>query len=126
MAQQLIQNSESGLDVRNALNGMFTEIYGLLSGQQPIKIQGASGNLSQAILANTYVVDMQIRPLSGTPTLRVGLTPNGQEIMVDTVINDAQPVVIQLYFSTAGLLYFTWTSGIGQVNIRINIISNYN
>lgn len=126
MAQQLIENSESGLDVRNALNSMFTEIYGLLSGQQPIKIQGASANFSQAILANTYIVDMQVRPLSGTPTLRVGLTPNGQEIMDDTVINAAQAVVIQLYFANAGLLYFTWTSGSGQVNIRINIISNYN
>lgn len=126
MAQQNISDSESGLNVRNALNSMFAELYANIV--QPIRILGASGNTIQPILANTMVVQLQIRALTGSsPTIRIGLTPNGQEILDDTVVNTVgQFVSIDQYFSGAGNIYFTWTTGSGSVNVRIDVINNYN
>lgn len=124
MAQSLIQDNESGLDVRTALNNMFTELYGNIV--QPIKILSASANVIQAIAANTMVVSIFIRPLSGAATLRIGTSPNGEQIMSDTLISIPTPIQVQQYFDGAGNLYFTWTSGASTVNIRIDVINNYN
>lgn len=126
MAQQIISDSESGLSARNALNSMFAELYAAIV--QPIRILGAGGNTIQPILANTMVVQLQIRALTGSfPTVRIGTTPNGQDILDDTVINAAGYLVsVQQYFSGAGNLYFTWTTGSGTVNVRIDVINNFN
>lgn len=128
MAQQIILNGESGLDVRNALNDMFAELYGLVLGYTPIKLTNVIANTIQAIPGNTLVAQIALIATSGTPTIRIGTTPNGIEIMDDTVIDgtDQQLLQVQEYFLTAGNLYITFTSGSGALNIRIDVIYNYN
>lgn len=124
MSQQIILNGESGLNVRNALNQMFAELYASLN--PPILITDASTTFSQAIIANTMVLSIFLTTLSGTPTIRIGTSLNGEEILPDTEIDTYQLVSAQQYFLASGALYFTWTGGIGEVNVRIDAINNYN
>ena len=49
--------------------------------------------------------------------------------MVDQVIDNTYPnypVQAQQYFATAGTLYFTFSGTAGVINIRIDVINNYN
>lgn len=126
MGLQYIANLESGLNVRNALNSMFFELYGTIN--PPFKYANANQNFSQAISANVMVTTISITDISASPTLRIGTTPNGQEILSDLAITNTIIVTAQQYFLTAGTVYFTWTSGnfSGIVNIRMDVINNYN
>jgi hypothetical protein len=126
MSQKLISNGEQGLDVRNAINENFAELYSIASGNLPIRILNATGNFIQAIPANAFVQGLSIKLLSGAPNIRIGTSPNGEEIMPDTVITGSQLILVQQIFDSAGSLYFTWTSGSGGVNIRIDVITDYN
>lgn len=125
MAQVIINNGDTGLLTRDNLNNMFTDLYSGIF--PPIKIPGMSANYNQAIGANTMVTAINIKPVTGGPiTLRIGLTPNGQEILADTVIATPQPVNVTQEFDSSGTLYFTFTSGTGTLNIRIDVINNFN
>lgn len=126
MGLQYIDNSESGLNVRNALNEMFFELYGTIN--PPFKYVNANQNFSQAISANVLVTTITITNISSSPTLRIGITPNGQEILGDIAITNTIIVTAQQYFLSTGIIYFTWTSGnfSGIVNIRMDVINNYN
>jgi hypothetical protein len=126
MGLQYIANLEPGLNVRNALNSMFTELYGTIN--PPFKYIDANQNFSQSISANVMVTNISITNISASPTLRIGITPNGQEILSDTVITNFILVNAQQYFLASGTVYFTWTSGnfTGIVNIRMDVINNYN
>lgn len=119
--QQIINNGESGLEVRNALNDNFTELYSSLI--IPIKLT-VTGNQTQAISQNTFITTISLTPSGGTPTLDIGTTNGGGEILPSMPITSFTPIVVQLYFPTAGILYFN-LSGVGSVNVRIDYIPNY-
>lgn len=121
MAQITIINGESGLSVRNALNGMFGELYGAIV--QPLKQIGISSNVQQAIPVNTYVNGAFISTVSGNPTVRIGTTPNGQDICPDVQPGSLQPVLVQQYFSGGVTLYITISGG--TVNIRFDVIQQF-
>ena len=123
MAQVTIKNGDSGLTVRNNLNAMFTELYSNLP--TSIKIEAVSSNDDALIAPNTYIGTFSLINTAGTPTIRIGTTPNGTDIMPDTLINGLQVVDLQKYFQTATTLYITFTGTAGTVNIRINILPNY-
>lgn len=122
MAQQLITvdvtNGEQAADI---INGNFTELYNSLT--VPIKLKNVQANTQQAIAANTKVLTIDISGTAGSPTLRIGTTPNGIEIMDDTEIGNSQPVNVDLYFPDAGTIYFTLSGG--TVSIRIAVILNF-
>jgi len=127
MAQQIISDGESGLASRNAINANFTELYAI--NNVAIKQPGITGNLNQTIDANTFVQFITIFPVAGTPVIRIGTTPNGVDLMDDTLIDNSQsyyPVQVQQYFLATGTIYFTFTSGSGTIDIRIDILKDYN
>lgn len=126
MGQQYILIGISGETALEVINGNFTELYGTLN--PPFKYKLANQSFAQAISANVMVTTISITNISSSPTLRIGITPNGQEILGDIAITNTIIVTAQQYFLTAGIIYFTWTSGnfSGIVNIRMDVINNYN
>lgn len=120
--QTTINNNDTGLVVRTALNNMFTELYGNIS--VPKKLTNVAGNTTYLIVANTFVSSIEATSIGGTPTLRIGTTANGTEMLEDTVIGAFQNVRTDQYFTASQLLYFTVT-GAGTLNIRIDQINNY-
>ncbi len=123
MALQVIENGESGLAVRSALNGMFAELYAALAPTTPVIIIDMNGNTIVDVSAGTLITNIYLVQQAGTVTLRIGITPNGQEILSDTVINGFQPIQAQQYFQADGTLYFTFSSGSGMVNAYIFYIN---
>ena len=123
MPKQTINNGENALAVRTALNNMFTELYAAVAPTAPEIILNMAGNTSVTVGAGTLLNNIYITPQTGTVVLRIGITPNGQEILEDTEIDIFQPVITQEYFKTAGTLYFTFTSGIGMLNAYVFYIS---
>jgi hypothetical protein len=123
MAQIIINDGDSGLTVRNELNAMFAELYGAIL--LPIKLPGVTGNTTQAIAANTYVSKISIMPLAGTATIRIGTTPNGFDIMQDTLISGFQPVLVQEDYAVNTTIYITFTTGSDTLNFRFDVVPNY-
>lgn len=123
MAQIIINNGDSGLTVRNALNSMLTELYAAII--VPIKIPGVSVNAIQALPANVFIEQISIVPVSGSPTIRIGTTPNGTNILADTVISSFQAVLVQSYLASSSNLYITFSAGSGVLNFRIDTLNNY-
>lgn len=122
MSQTIINNGDSGLTVRENLNNMFTELYGAFT--IPIKLEGITGNAQQAIAANTWVEQLSVITTAGSPTIRIGTTPNGTDILEDTTSATVATASIKQYFGSATTFYITMT-GTGTVNIRIDILTNY-
>jgi hypothetical protein len=121
MAQQTINNGDSGLTVRNGLNSMFTELYASIL--IPIKAQGVNANRIQAIPLNTFVAGISLSATSGAPTVNIGTTPGGSDLLPATLIGNSQIVLPQLYFQAAGNIYFTVSGGV--FSYRIDVQYNY-
>lgn len=121
MAQVTINNNDSGLTVRNALNGMFTEIYSTII--VPIKLAGVNVNTIQAILANTFVNKISMSKTAGNPLVRIGSAPNGEQYFAETLIGGFNEALLDAYFAGNTNLYIT-VSG-GTINMRIDVIPNF-
>lgn len=121
MAQQLIADFISGDQAKDIINGNFTELYQNLP--QVTKLPGMNANTQQAVAADTMVTFIAVSGVAGTPLLRIGITPNGQEILPDTEIGSSQPINAMQYFGGAGNLYFTLSGG--TINARIEYKPNY-
>jgi hypothetical protein len=121
MAQIPINNGQSGLVVRNALNGMFTELYSAVV--LPLKLTGINANTQQAIPVDTFLQAIYISATVGTPTIRIGTTPNGEEICPDVQPGAFQSVIVQQYFASGTTLYITMSGG--TVNIRFDVIQDF-
>lgn len=122
MPYNAIQNGESGLDTRTALNNMLQELYGSIA--TPVKLPGETANFNSNFPANTMIRSISIVALVNTPTVRIGTTPNGEEIMPDTVTGDSIDVTVNYYCKVATILYFTFADA-GAVNFRVNVVNNY-
>lgn len=121
MGQTTINDGDSGLVVRTALNTMFGELYSALI--VPTKIEGITGNTSQSIAANSYIDYLAITATAGSPTIRIGTTPNGTEICPDIEPGNFSSITVQEYFSTNSTLYITLSGG--TVNLRIGLLNNF-
>lgn len=121
MAQQIINNGESGLVVRNKLNAMFSELYAAVV--LPLKLNGITGNSQQIIPADTFLQAIYISATVGNPTIRIGTTPNGDEICPDVQPGSFQPVIIQQYYAAGVTLYLTLSGG--TVNVRFDVIQDF-
>ena len=122
MAQQYIYLNMTGQAALTVLNNNFTELYGSIT--LPILIPGATSNVAVALLPNVWISQVFLRPISGTPTIRIGYEPNGDDIMTDTVINYPVPVLVQIFAQATTTIYITFVTG-GELNIRIDYISNF-
>lgn len=122
MAQQfIIVGTTGGTDAAAIINGNFSELYGAL--QPPVKLNGVNVNTQQPLLANSKVIEIDMSGTAGAPLVRIGLTPNGQEILPDTLIGNSQPVEPGYYSQNGDTLYFTVTGG--TISVRMVIINNY-
>lgn len=125
MAQVIIQNGQSGLYVRTvALNPMFTELYGAIT--VPIRLPNTSSNIAiDNIPADTFINDIAILVNSGSPTIRIGITPGGNEILDDFQFTTFNYIQTQYLITSLSNIYITFVSGSGNVNIRIDPIYNF-
>lgn len=121
MSQTFINNNDPGLDVRNTLNFMFTEIYASII--VPIKIPGVNLNTVQTIPFNTWLNQIIVATTAGGPTLRIGTTANGTELCDDTLVGAYFRIPAGLYFPNNQDIYFTISGGV--INVRIDVIPNY-
>lgn len=124
MAQVIINNGDTGLAVRNALNNMLAELYSSVITATKIKNQAA--NFIFQVPANTFVHDIFIAAVGdSTPTVRVGKTPNGNEWSGEDLTPDAEGDQLspEKYFAPQTPIYFTIIGGV--VNIRINQETNF-
>jgi hypothetical protein len=119
--QVVINDGDSGLTTRNNLNNMFTELYANIA--QPLRLPGISGNTNQAMAADTFIKAISVSGIAGAPILRIGITPNGTELLPDTAIGNSLPIDTEYYFQNAGTLYFTLSGG--TINVRIDYIPGY-
>lgn len=90
----------------------------------PILLSNKTGNVSQAIPANSWIDKITVFFRAGTPVVRVGTSPNGQELMMDVNVTDYAVVYPELYTGAGNTLYFTVNSG--YIDVRIDYKSNYN
>lgn len=122
MAQITINNGEDGLDVRTALNSMFTELYSTIT--QPLKFPAQAASFQTTIKANTFVASIFAALAATVPTVRIGVTPNGTELSGD-ITPDANglQIAVNQYFAVDTIVYFTISGG--SLNFRINIIPNF-
>lgn len=106
-------------------NSYRIPVASLLAGEvnTPITQTGVTGNITQAIAANTFIQRISLFHAGGTPTVRVGTTPNGEQILPDTLITDFIPIPYDVHTSAGMTLYFTINSG--SIDIRIDVTDNY-
>jgi hypothetical protein len=124
MAQGFIVENMGGDAALLVINGNFTELYNNLP--QVYKLPGISVNTQQAIAANTMVKNISISGTAGAPVLRIGITPNGEQILPDTPIGNSLPDTVMQYYQDAGFVYFTISGPAGStVSIRIEYQENY-
>lgn len=123
MARIIINNGDSGLTVRTALNSMTQELYDSIT--VPIRMKNIQANAMQAIAADTQVLKVSVVGTAGAPTIRIGTTPNGTEILPDTAIGaQFPPIIAEQYFGAAGNVYITFSAA-GTILVRIDVILNY-
>lgn len=121
MAQQILNNGEGGLVIRNKLNGMFNELYGAII--LPLRISNVNSNTQQTIAGNAYLQAIYITATDNNPTIRIGLTPNGQEVLEDIQPGSFIQLNVEQYFSEATQLYISISGG--TLNIRFAIINDF-
>ena len=94
------------------------------SGSNSLMLTNVTGNQSQAILIDCFIWKITIKPISGTPNIKIGTTFGGTEI-TDTidVTSPTLQITTEQFFTNAGFVYFEITGG--YVNIRIDLINNY-
>lgn len=118
-----IANLESGLNVRNALNNMFSELFSAIP--VPIVIENVTSNTEiSGILGNSFIDSIGINASSNT-TFQIGTTAGAQDILSESELNGFQLFVTQEYLASTTNIFITIVSGSGPVNFRFNIINNY-
>lgn len=118
-----IANLESGLNVRNALNNMFSELFSAIP--VPIVIENITSNTEiSGILGNSFIDSIGINASSDT-TFQIGTTAGSQDILSESELNGFQLFVTQEYLPSTTNIFITIVSGSGPVNFRFNVINNY-
>jgi hypothetical protein len=87
-----------------------------------------SANTPLAFFAKTLLDQILVLPIVGTPTIRIGTTPGGEELMEDTAIDGFQKVNADKYFEVDSLIYVTFTGDTGGTVNLVNrtIINPFN
>jgi hypothetical protein len=125
MSQQFFTNGETGDQVRAVIDANFGELYAGAS--LPIKIENTGANQTVSIAANTYIESIALGFVSGSPTISIGTTPGGTDILnaqeLNNTTNWSYIVQQQKPSASSYSLYFTISGG--NVNIRVNQSINY-
>jgi hypothetical protein len=83
-------------------------------------------NTEHTFPKNTFVATISMQTAAGSPppTIRIGLTPGGDEIMADAAPGLFYLVRPEYYCNAETTFYFTMT-GIGIINTTMNTLRNY-
>ena len=92
-------------------------------GQNPISLNNKSGNFSYSFDENTFLSTLSIISVSGSPSLKIGTAPNGNDVLDTISISGFQYIKLEMFFETTTVLYFTLSGGV--INLRIDLIVNY-
>ena len=122
MAQQIIfrgslpndNTGDTAYVFSGKINANFTELYAAII--TPVILLNQTGSFSQGIAVTTWLEKLVIIPQLGTPSIMIGTTDGGNDIIDTTPVVDFLPVKFEQYFPTGITLYFTVTSG----NVNIN------
>lgn len=90
----------------------------------PLLLTDKTDSQPIGIDANTWVEKISFKTVSGNPTIRIGTSPNGTDIIKDILVNSSLPVIIQNHYLVQTSIYITISGG--NVNIRVDFIKNYN
>lgn len=115
MGLQIIIAGDNGGDIRNQLNSMLAELYGAIL--PPIYLPGLTGN-SQTVIKGGQMLDLIIvNPTAGSPTINIGTTPNGTNIVPQMILTQPAPVIVSQPFAADQTLYVTITGGTVAITI---------
>jgi hypothetical protein len=116
--QYFISNGDTGLVVRNGVNNNFSFLFE----NQPYQNENVNASFSVAFPANTYLPSIAVTNVSGFPTVAIGTTAGGTDILEMTTINQFTLITFQSYFLNSVTIYFTWfNSATGNVRIDKNV-----
>ena len=90
-----------------------------------LKYPAVNASFTKNIGTNVFLKNISISQCQGIPTIRIGITPDGQEILQDTVISNFVNNESDQYFQVGGVVYFTFSGTVGFVNFRVEIIEDY-
>lgn len=93
------------------------------SGIVPIKMLNVGNNQSWVAPADSWVNKFSFKTISGSPTIKVGSAPNGNDILDVTNIGILLPFEMNEYCENQTTFYFTISGG--TINIRIDFQVNY-
>jgi hypothetical protein len=85
----------------------------------PIGLLNQSGAFQYTIPANTYIYQIFGEILLSTPSVKIGLTPGGIEILPLTLINNTVLPILQQYFSVDTILYFNVSGGFANLSFDL-------
>ena len=119
MARIEIDNGNSGLVARNAINGMTNELYAAIN--VPIKFS-ASANITYGLAANTFLETVCVSVVSGTPTIKLGTISDAADLISEQTLNGFNVFKIESYYASAQTIYFTVSGGV--INIRLNLTNS--
>ena len=110
------QTGDTAYVFTGKINDNFDELYAQIP--TPTILLNQSGSFTQGIATKTWLEKLVITPQVGTPTVKIGTTEGGNEILDTILVGDYLPVAIQKYFAAGVTLYFTAASG--NINIRFD------
>jgi hypothetical protein len=84
----------------------------------PVALLNKTGSFTLDIPANTYIYQIFGSVLLATPSIQIGTTLGGDDICLNTLIDQNILNLTQQYFATTSTLYFQVTGG--SVNLRID------
>lgn len=89
----------------------------------PVGILNQSRKFTYIIPANTYIYQLFAGILLSTPSVSIGTTDGGSEVIATTLIADATLDILCQYFDNETILYFDVTGG--SVNFRLDLGYNF-
>lgn len=116
---------QAGVEVNNEIydnletNDQMTTTY-----PQTINVGVTPTGATLSVPKNTFVPALALQTAMGNPSMRIGTTEGGDEIMADTEPGIFQLVTPEFLTEADTVFYFTQT-GDGLVNVRVDMIRNY-
>lgn len=108
----------SNLDEQiNELINIFTD------NMANVQYINASGDITAIIPANSFVNGVGIKNVAGSPTIKIGTTYGGEEILPATLYTEFSYNLWQGYYNTATNIYINITGG--TMDLRIDYTNPY-
>ena len=106
-------------NIRVSKQQIATAVLGVLPSFEVLKNTAKSANFTQSILANCRVISVDFKVTAGTPTIKVGTTSGGEEILFEETLSANAMRSVAEYFASAGTMYFSISGGTVSVNILV-------